>query len=163
MLKRWAAEPRPTTTAVEARLLPALAPQFARLGDDTWALAQRNPALVADPALVAQAGRLLATGRRLLWREPGHRLLPQSIPAGIGLAALALLLRQLQAGIARYEARRAPPEPRSIDDDIDDINRLSALVLSDMAGTLAVNRGIELPGDLGRRRKKLIPAVSDPA
>ena len=142
---RRARPPLPTTTAVETALLAELAPRLDRLADDVWVLAQRAPGLVADPALLGEAGRLLGAVRRLLCREPGHRLLPRSFPPGIGLAALALSLRQLQTAAARCLARREPGP--SAGETIEATNRLIALVLSDMAGTLARRRGVALPGE----------------
>lgn len=160
--KRWARPPLPTTTAVEARLLPELAPRLERLAEDAWALAQRAPSVPADPALVSEAGRLLAALRRLLCREPGYRLLPQNFPAGIRLHALALSLRQLQAATNRFTARREPAAGNQVDDEIDGINRLTALVLRDIASGIAERRDLALPADLQPPAKhddnKVIPA-----
>ncbi|MGN6488143.1 MAG: hypothetical protein ACTHLT_10040 [Devosia sp.] len=160
--KRWARPALPTTTAVEARLLPELAPRLERLADDAWALAQRAPSVAADPALVAEAGRLLAAVRRLRCREPGYRLLPQSFPAGIRLHALALSLRQLQAATTRFTARRQPAAGHGVDEAIDDINRLNALVLRSIASDIAERLKLELPADLQPPAKhpdnKVIPA-----
>src|SRR5690606_14744651 len=122
------------------------------LADDTWALAQRSPTLVADPALVGAAGRLLSAGRRLLCREPGYRLLPESLAPGIRLHALALALRQLQAAMAPLVARHAPPPPRSTADEIDDITRLEALILRGTAAKAAERFAVALPPDLRPER-----------
>jgi hypothetical protein len=166
MTKRWARTPRPITTAFEARLLADLAPRLEQFAADTWVLAQRAPSLAADPALLGEANRLLAAARRLLSREPGHRLLPRPCAPGTGLAALALTLRQIEAAIGRFVARRQPPE-RDIDDEIDAINQITALVLRDIAGDLAERRDLALPAGLQplerASEKKLIPAPWHPA
>jgi len=128
-----------TTTAIEAKLLAELAPRLERLAGDVWVLAQRAPQLVAEPALLGEAGRLLAAARRLLCREPGRRLLPKSFPPGIGLAALALSLRQVEAATQRFVARRAPGT--STTEAIAETNRLIAGLLHDTAGRLARRRG----------------------
>jgi hypothetical protein len=131
-----------------ARLLAVLKPRLDRLADDAWLLARRAPALAADPALVAASAALLAELRRLLRHEPGAHLLPKEGFAGpIGLNALALALRQLQAGLALFVARHAPPG-RSTADELDDITRMSALFLRDIAGRAMAQRHIALPPDL---------------
>jgi hypothetical protein len=157
---RRAGRARPTTTAVEARLLPELLPRLERLAEDAWVLAQRAPALGADPALVAEAGRLLAAVRRLLCREPGHRLLPRSFPPGIRLHALALSLRQLQTAADRFVARRNPGPGTA--EEIEAASRLTALLLRDMAGSLAARRNLALPADLRGARGKGRRAVPPP-
>lgn len=166
MPKRWGAEPRPITTAVEARLLADLAPRLERLAADTWVLAQRSPSLAADPSLLGEANRLLAGARRLLSREPGHRLLPGPCGAGTGMSALALILRQFEAAIARFVARRQRPE-RGVADDVDAANQILALMLRDIAGSLAERRDLALPAGLQpperRREEKVIPAPGGPA
>jgi hypothetical protein len=151
--------PLPTTTAVEATLLAELAPRLERLAEDVWVLAQRAPGLAAEPALLGEAGRLLAAVRRLLCREPGHRLLPRNFPPGIGLAALALSLRQLQAAVARFVARREPGPGTG--ETIEATNRITALLLRHVAGEIAQRRGLALPADPlagAKETKKTIPA-----
>lgn len=147
MPRRFAKPPLPTT-ADEARLLRALAPLLDRLADDTWTLAQRHPARAAPHSLIAEAGRLLGVARRLLSREPGHRLLPLNLPPAVTLSALALSLRQVQAALAPVVARHAPPAPRTLADEIDDIARLEALVLRGFATSLAESKNITLPAEL---------------
>lgn len=148
MPRRFARTPHPTTTAYEARLLRELAPLLDRLADDTWTLAQRHPALAAPHSLTAEAGRLLGVARRLLSREPGHRLLPLTLPPVTTLSALALSLRQVQAALAAVLARHAPPAPRTLADEIGDIARLEALVLRGFATNLAESKNITLPAAL---------------
>jgi len=143
----------------------ALMPLLKQFADDTWQLAQKSPALPADPAAVAAAARLLAALRRLLRREPGFRLLPETFAPGIRLHALALGLRQLQVGLERFEARDAP---RSSTEEIDSIHRLEALFLRDITVRALEQRDIELPPDLqslhnsrrARPAKEVIPAYS---
>ncbi|WP_421759257.1 hypothetical protein [Devosia sp.] len=148
MPRRFAKPPHPTTTADETRLLRELAPLLDRLADDTWTLAQRHPARAAPPSLTAEAGRLLGVVRRLLSREPGHRLLPLTLPPVTTLSALALSLRQAQAALAPVIARHAPPAPRTLADEIDDIARLEALVLRGFATNLAESHKIPVPAAL---------------
>ena len=150
--RRW------TTATPETRRCAELQPLLERLADDTWLLAQKSPALPADPALVEAAGRLLNAFRRLLRGEPGAPLLPRNFAPGISLLALALALRQVQVAAELFVSRRKPAHYRSVDDDIDATNRLTALVLRDMAGQLAVNRGMPLAADLRPPPRKLIPA-----
>jgi len=139
---RWSCLPAPTRPAAErpATLLPPLA----QLAGDTWLLAQKSPALPADPALLDTAGRLLAPLRRL---GPDLRRVPQSFAPGIRLHALAVALRQAEAALARHIARDAPP-PRTAADEIDDITRLQALILRGLTSDLAERHAIRLPPEL---------------
>jgi hypothetical protein len=162
---RWSSRPKAPAPAL--LLLPVLE----QLADDTWLLARKSPALPADPALVEAAGRLLATLRRLLRREPDFALLPRAFAPGISLHALALGLRQLQVGLARLAARHAP---RTSEDDLDATLRLSAHFLRDITVRALEQRDIPLPPDLrrvqtpgnqqsGRVAEKVIPASAPPS
>jgi hypothetical protein len=133
--------PVPAAADPAARLLLPLE----QLAADTWLLAQKSPALPADPALLEAANRLLPSLRRL---GPERRLVPRSFAPGIRLHALALELRQLHAALDRHLARRAPPPPRSTDDEIDDITRLQALILRGLTSNVAERHNIKLPPDL---------------
>jgi len=122
-----------------------LLPPLEQLAADTWLLAQKSPALPADPALVGAANRLLVPLRRL---GPESRLVPQTFAPRIRLHALALELRQLHAALARHLARHGPPPPRSIDDEIDDIARLQALILRGLTSSVAERNSVKLPPEL---------------
>jgi len=134
--------------AITVEMSAMLVPRIERLADDAWVLAQRAPTLVADPALVAEAGQLLGVLRRMLCSEPGHRLLPKSFAPGIGLHALALSLRQLQAATALFVARRQSGPTRQTADEIDDINRIIALALRGIANRVAAQQEVALPPEL---------------
>jgi hypothetical protein len=140
---RWSYLPAPTRPAAE--LAATLLPPLEQLAADTWLLAQKSPALPADPALVEAAGRLLAPLRRL---GPDLRLVPSSFAPGIRLHALALALRQAEAALARHITRDAPPPPRTAADEIDDITRLQALILRGLTSDVAERHAIRLPPEL---------------
>jgi hypothetical protein len=108
-------------------------------------LAQKSPALPADPALVEAVNRLLLPLGRL---GPASRRAPQNFAPGIRLHALAVALRQAHAAVVQDLARYAPPPPRSIDDELDDITRLEALILRGFATSMAGRNDIKLPADL---------------
>jgi len=141
---------RPTTTAVETRLFAALLPRLERLAGDVWQLAQRHPALAADPALLAEARSLLRLARRPLAGEPGPHLLPRPIPEGTSLHGLAAALRQLLAAATLYQARRSPPAQLGPDVDvhIDAVNRMMALMLRETTTRVAKARNLKLPAGL---------------
>jgi hypothetical protein len=147
--RRFRPPENPDATALaEQRACAVLAPRLFQLADDTWALAQRSPALAADPALVRAADHLLAGARRLLAQDPGRRLLPDDFGSGITFHALALALRQVQTALAPVVERHAPPRPRTTADELDDIARLEALVLRGFATNLAERHDIALPDAL---------------
>lgn len=137
--------PLPTPPDPPATSAATLLPPLAQLADDTWLLAQKSPALPADPALLDTAGRLLAPLRRL---GPDLRLVPPSFAPGIRLHALALALRQAQAALVRHLARHAPPPPRTAAEELDDITRLQALILRNLTSSVAERRAIRLPPEL---------------
>lgn len=123
-----------------------------QLADDTWLLAQRSPALPADPELVRAATRLLEAQRRLPGHEPGDSLLPTGFAPGIRLHALAVALRHMQAALAPRYARSLP-SPRTTGDEIDDITRLQALILKGLAESTAERLQIKLPPELAPARE----------
>ncbi len=127
-----------------------LAPRIEAMADDVWELARKSPGLAADPALVADAARLLRRVHRLLQGEPGRQLLPARLAPGLRLHALGIGLRQMQLAVAQCLARRAAiaVPPRSLDDEIGDINRMTAIYLRDLMTGLIDRRQIELPPDL---------------
>jgi hypothetical protein len=157
--------PRRKWSSAPARLPPGLdlLPVVEQLAADTWLVAQKSPALPADPALVETATRLLRRLYGTLHDAPGFALLPKTFAPGIQLHALALALRQVHAGLAAL-ARRY--QPRDSGDDLDAIMRLEALFLRDITVKAFEQRDIPLPADLrhlgksrrGASTKKLIPA-----
>ena len=158
--------PRRNWSGTPARLPPGLdlLPAVEQLAADTWLVAQKSPALPADPALVETATRLLRRLHGTLHDAPGFALLPKSFAPGVQLFALALVLRQVHAGLAALARRQ---QPRDSADDLDAIMRLEALFLRDITVNALEHREIPLPADLRHlgnsrreaREKKLIPAA----
>jgi hypothetical protein len=140
--------PSPTTPTPEAHLCGLLAPHLTQLAGDAWVLAQRSPALVADPALLGAAERLRALQCRLFRHDAARRLLPDRFAPGLTLHALALGLRQMQAALAPLLARLAPPREPDASDVIDDIAHLEALILRGFGLDLAERTGVALPPGL---------------
>lgn len=104
----------PPLTDRQAGLCVLLRARLKALAGDVWVLAQKSPALVADPALVALAGPMLGDLRRLLRKEPGVHLLPRRLPERITLHALAVALRRMQRELEVFLLRRRPEiEPQS--------------------------------------------------
>jgi hypothetical protein len=99
----------------------------------------------ADPFLVATVNRLLERLRPLLRSEPGLALVPRAITPGIRLHALALALRQLQAGLDEIARRH---QPLSTEDEIDAVLRLEAHFLRDITVAALEEREVPLPRDL---------------
>jgi hypothetical protein len=141
----------PPTTEQQAALCILLRPRIEQLADDVWALAQKSPALAADPALVALAAAQLADLRRILRGEPGVHLLPPPFAPGISLHALALGLRAMQRALAVFLARRRPfaggeaPPP-----DISTLNAMLLELTRDAIERIARNRGVTLSPALQR-------------
>lgn len=140
----------PPTSPLQARLVALLTPRIRAMADDVWELARKSPGLEADPALRAGAAGLLRQLQRLLRGEPGRHLVPARLAPGLRLHALGIGLRQMQLALALYLARRtASAAPRrSVDDEIGDLNRMTAIYLRDLMSDAMEQRRIELPPDL---------------
>lgn len=142
----------PPTTVQQAALCILLRPRIEQLADDVWALAQKSPALGADPALVALAAALLADLCRMLRDEPGVHLLPQGFPPGIGLHALALGLRAMQRALAIYIARRRPFAGGEAKSDFATLSAMLYELTRDALERIAENRNVTLPPALRRAK-----------
>lgn len=141
----------PPITEEQAALCLLLRPRLEQLSADVWALAQKSPALAADPALVGLCAAQLADLRRLLRGEPGLHLLPQGFAPGIGLSALALGLRAGERALALFLARRQP-EPDEASSDFETLSAILIELTRDTLERIAANRDVTLPPQLRRSR-----------